>query len=211
MTNKDRFVFTLNFSLKEFAEKYGIVNTYIPKNVTSIDLIKDETKESYTFYDDLKNLKQCAISVVTSKKKYCCFWDRHPIEDIPIACPIKYNPNRVRKTYKSEITKEKYSITQCATSEKLKNINFQKDKRYSIDERENYTTEGCFCSFNCLLAFLQDDANRNNPLYKHSYMLTAEIYNYLTGGNLEDLSPAPHWTLLESYGGTLSVKEFRKL
>lgn len=212
MPNKvsTKFTFTLNFSQSEFTEKYGTFGI-VPKNTTSLDLIKAETKSSYTFYDDIKNLQTCEISVIVPDvKKYCCFWDRHPIgTGTPIGCPIKYEPNRVRKTYKSEITKEKYSISQCVTHARLDSLGISNDKRFSVDERERYIIEGCFCSFNCLLAFLQDEAIRTDPHYRFSYALASDIYTHITGKNLEELIPAPHWKTLDVYGGTLSISDFR--
>lgn len=130
------------------------------------------------------------------KLKLSCFWCRHLIpEDLAsISCPLKYAP-----------IYSKYSV--------------KGDKKYisTIDPTEPgcFHSDGLFCSFNCCLAYALD--NKHLAEFAHSRWLVNKMYiDYILSTNpsftLEDvktLKPAPSWRLLESYGGSMSIAEYR--
>lgn len=74
-------------------------------------------------------------------------------------------------------------------------------------EQKKYIVEGVFCSFNCLLAYHQE---QNNIRYRecgiHINMIFRELY-----GKRMTLVPSKSWKLLKEYGGELSVKDWKKL
>jgi hypothetical protein len=143
-----------------------------------------------------------------------CFWDRHDLSSaLHIGCPIYYFPNK-------PFIKPRYVHPELSNViDKFKSSNF----------KNVYITDGCFCSFECCLAFIED--NQHNPLYMWSKHLLHMMYNleYQTATHPHDhdqvydekesrselcelrvIRPAPSWRLLLPYGGTLSIAEFRE-
>jgi hypothetical protein len=145
-----------------------------------------------------------------AKKNYKCFWDRNviPKNIQPIGCPIKFIPDKIVKTYHSEISKEKYSITEYITCEKIKNL---KMDNITVENKNYYLTDGIFCSFNCCIAYIQSFENKKNPLYRFSENLLMKMYNEINpeDENME-IIPAPDWRMLTDFGGSLSIEEFRE-
>ena len=78
-----------------------------------------------------------------------------------------------------------------------------------LARQDKFEAEGVFCSFNCIKAYI-----REYPLNKYSEsggllcMLYYKIFNKRI--RLSDIIPAPNWRLLMSFGGPLSIEEFRK-
>jgi hypothetical protein len=174
-------------------------------------LNKEKFKEYYPFLDETKIVKTCKLSVPSSKGGIC-FWDRNPIpgEIYPIGCPTRYVSNKITKTYTSEISQETYNITENITEERLKDVQmnnkFSKPK-FKTEENNFYETDGIFCSFNCCLAFIND--NNKNILYDNSKNLLFKMYfDYFD--SKDEIIPAPHWRLLKEYGGVLSIEKFRE-
>ncbi len=196
--------------MRNIDQKYGIVVpslvpvSDIPKNTTKIeDLIPD----TISFTDDSKRVHECSISIIKGSGRYKCFWDKCeiPSDCVPIACPIKYIPNTLTKKFHSEITKSEYVLTEPV----IKNITV-KDKTLTVKENDYYETDGIFCSFNCCLAYIND--NSHNPMYKQSKVLLMNIYrNVCSRRKIKSCSllEAPHWRTLTDFGGKLTISEFR--
>lgn len=71
-----------------------------------------------------------------------------------------------------------------------------------------YYCDGVFCSFNCCKSFINN--NQLNSLYSKSNYLLQNLYKKIY--NIDTLiEPAPHWRLLKTYGGHLTINEFREL
>ena len=138
-----------------------------------------------------------------------CFWCRHAFSSHPIGCPIRYNPHRLVKTYNSEITKDTYTLRENISTQQLK-----EGKEYYVKEkvqffdRDYYVTDGVFCSFNCTMAFILD--NKANPLYLFSVNLLMKMYYDTFLETAPTLEPAPSWRLLMTYGGHMTIEDFRK-
>jgi hypothetical protein len=89
------------------------------------------------------------------------------------------------------------------------------DQKYEIKNDEYYFTDGIFCSFNCVKSFIKE--NTHNTLYQYSEMLLIKLFNYIMSLENKNIDlnkaviyPAPHWRLLQAYGGHLSINDFRK-
>lgn len=191
----------------------------IPVEATKLIDLEFEKKgpEMLSFISESKNLHKCSIAIIDfdKKKNYKCYWDRNiiPNEYTPIGCPLRYIPSKVTKIYHSQISKEKYKISEYVTEQRRISVESKKDSdaKYITDKNNYYETDGVFCSFNCCLAFLESPGNRKNPIYKNSKNLLFQIYKDLTdGGNPQDIIPAPHWRLLEDFGGHLNIEQFRE-
>lgn len=116
--------------------------------------------------------------------KFACFWDRHPIEGEIFKCPVRKVYRGDQKTYKSNINGNTYTI---------------RDNLNTSDYY--YETDGHFCSAECCMAFLAEEETRD-PLFADSRQL-------ITAAIGHEPNCAPHWRVLATYGGTLSIKEFR--
>lgn len=242
MPKNVNYIFSLvGVNLEKVDAKYGIGALksnldysqsvdHVPVNATSIDDLETVKKspEVISFLDESKKLRRCFVSMIdfqTNKKiegrgAYKCFWDRNYIPDNvqPIGCPIRYVPNRAVKSYNSEISKEKYTITEPITTERTESIKKRGDSRLAVIEQNYYETDGVFCSFNCCVAFIAD--NKRNPLYRHSESLLLQMYNDFIRSNehkesdtilnTQEIMPAPHWRVLQEFGGTLNIESFRE-
>ena len=225
--SKHSYTFCLTgVNIEKVEQKFGIVpmssvaeDEDIPEHTTKIselDTVK-KPKEIVSFLDEAKKLRKCVVaSIDYDKKRYKCYWCKDYIPDgtLPIGCPIKFIPSRVTKSYHSEISNEKYTISENITSKKYDEMKSKKDKRFFIEKRGYYETEGVFCSFNCLLAFINDPDNKKNPMYSFSESLFFQLYNDLNKdlpiADISEIHPAPHWKMLADFGGTLSIEKFRE-
>jgi hypothetical protein len=213
-----------NINTEEIDRKYGISissniteNSEIPKNSTKLsDIIQDNNNmpNSVSFMDEIKRLHKCDVSTIDLKTcydvktlRYNCYWCRHPFDTVPFGCPIQYVSNKTVKTYYSEISKDTYTIKENITKKRLESIS-KDDVSPEITKSGEpyYITDGIFCSFNCIIAFIDD--NKHNIMYANSKVLLNKLYKDVTGKRCE-IEHAPHWRLLQQYGGKLSINEFR--
>jgi len=221
---RNRTTFTLKIqNIDELDIKYGF-NKHdnfkcknSPINKTNLSDLSSLNKSDvkFSFYDESKKIHSCHICMVDKdsntllekKTNILCFWCKHTFDNIPIGCPIRYNCPQIYKQYYSEITKDKYSITEDITIMDHDNIEKQnKKKTVKLDKKFYYETTGIFCSFNCCLSYIKD--NFKNPLYNNSELLLSKIYKELFDIDI-NIKPSPNWTLLKSYGGPLTIEEFR--
>lgn len=214
------FIFTLrSININQINEKYGLSNTNLPEktsspvNTTKISelTISKNTPEVVSFLDESKKIHICKITMIDYKTRlnvnsfnYNCFWDRNPFDFRGIGCPIKYIPKQAVKSYYSEISKDFYTIKESVTNKREDSI----DSNVVIDNNgDYYETDGFFCSWNCMQAFIID--NKHNPIYDQSSNLLIKMYGDMTGERNVSILSAPHWRLLEEYGGYLSIEKFR--
>lgn len=185
---------------------------------TKIDEIIDTEPEIFSFLDETQRSHKCYITMtdylsrekLPAKTSISCFWDRNLFTTMPIGCPIKYIPSKLEKSYYSEITKDKYIILENISENVRKKIEEEKTQKKSlkIQINEHYETDGIFCSFNCVLAFIENE--KRNPVYKDSKHLLMRMYSDIFGPEIPVFIKAPSWRLLSDYGGHLSITEFRK-
>lgn len=224
--------------MAKFTLKKVNVETIIDKydlkgGVTQINTLMDKTnREEYTYLDENKRLKKCIITRVNiNDNTLSCFWCKHPVviaqsdkrgtkkkpndnlEKIVISCPIKYIPDQVVKTYYSHVTKDAYIIKESANERiwetKSKTVDSARDDLiFKYIHNDYYETDGAFCSFNCCLSYILD--NKHDPLYKDSEMLLKRIFMQTYSTEKAHILPAPHWRLLKSFGGILSIDDFRE-
>jgi hypothetical protein len=224
--SKRKYLFSLkNINIQKINEKYGLYslqNDTIPDNTTKIDdlnIIK-KTPDVVSFLDESKKNRICSVSMIFFKNSkgldknttYKCFWDRHDIPKniYPIGCPIKYIPSRVSKTYFSELSRENYTITEPVSKNKKEALKESGDTRIKIKGKEHYQTDGIFCSFNCCLSFLDSSENINNTIYRYSKPLLYQMYKEVNNGEELELMQAPHWRMLNPFGGNLTIEKFRE-
>ena len=221
---KKSYTFLLKgINIEKIDQKYGITfvsnitssSTEQPINTTKITDLNTDKKslELVSFLDESKRLHKCYITMIDFNSKsnikslgYNCFWDRHSFTTTPIGCPIKYIPSQAVKAYYSEISRDNYIIKENITPDRQEIMST--NLRLSINKNEFYETDGIFCSFNCCQAFIKD--NKHNIMYNHSETLLTEIYNNLFGDSISIIESAPHWRLLQEYGGHHTIDSFRE-
>lgn len=73
------------------------------------------------------------------------------------------------------------------------------------DETDIFYVYGCFCSFNCALAY-----NSSKNLHKDKIdSLIHLLYKKLHNGKIKYINPAPDKELLKEYGGNLTPEEYK--
>ena len=205
---------------KEIIKKYNLFNEPLeslicePKQKKTLisEVLERDPEISFSFYDEKRKPEKYIIHMynllslnkLPSTTNIHCFWDRHEFTTCPLGCPIKFVNSIIEKTYQS-ISKEEYNIRENITNEKIDTLN--KDL-LTIYDKNYYLVDGIFCSFNCILAFINE--NKRDPLYKESLSLLSSLYVDLTGDTMKILKPANDWRLLKQYGGNMSIEEFRE-
>lgn len=207
-----------NVNISKINQKYNLESenssNFDDKNITKTtkiaDLNQDKINESISFLDESKRIHKCHIVYIDyntkqdiSNNKYLCFWCRYSFDTKPIGCPIRYISKQAVKTYYSHISRDTYTIKD----------NISKDREttseeITITDGNYYESDGAFCSFNCVMAFIND--NKHKSLYRLSKQLLLKIYNEICNTKCETIIPSPDWRLLEDYGGILSISKFRE-
>lgn len=221
---KKKYTFTLtDINTKNINATYDIQisnDTKETKNsrknttkLSDLDTGGVETKKMISFLDESKNIHSCDVSMIdfTSNMnvnflRYNCFWCRNPFETQPLGCPVKYIPSQAVKSYKSRINSDNvYTIKEDVTPSRREQLSDNKD--LTIEEREYYETDGVFCSFNCIQAWIND--NKNKVLYNQSASLLRKLYRSLFNVKIPNIPSAPHWRVLEQHGGHMNIIQFR--
>ena len=181
-----------------------------PINITRISEITTEKPKIISFLDQGKLKHICNISFIDFKtnnqpNSVNCYWCRNYFNGDLLGCPIKYIPNQGVKKYNSKISKDIYTIKQDVL---LSEFNHKKCDNITIENKDIYKTDGVFCSFNCIKAYIDD--NKHNILYNNSNVLLYKMYRDITGTEIKKIERAPHWRILKEYGGHLTINEFRE-
>jgi hypothetical protein len=173
-------------------------------NFTSIDAQIEPAFSSYLSdprrqYTLKLSMVDCTTSENILDSERCaatsCFWCRHRFAALPIGCPIRYLPTQVVRTIVSK-NDDCYTIKENVHGSQTECVR----KAY-------FETDGIFCSFNCCLAFINDNAHKSR--YRHSKTLLANMYAAAVG-HVAQIQAAPSWRLLAEYGGHMSIDEFRQ-
>lgn len=166
------------------------------------EIIHEKSKRAYYFLDHRKIQNKLWGNMIdfttngplpTSTNKPC-WWCSGTFKNLPLGCPLRYNPNKT-----SGIEKERYEAKLKQTTIKNHTTN------------DFFETEGIFCSFPCCKAYIIDQGS--NPRYKDSLTLLSlmfSIFHEIPDDSEDaDFDAAPSWKLLKDYGGHLTYQEFR--
>lgn len=222
MSKKHHFTLK-NIDTESINNKYGLslvsnISKELPedsKTTKITDIMTLESEFLVSFLDENKKDIKCVYTMVEhltmnrlpEKTDINCFWCRHSFKTRPIGCPIKFVNSCVEKSYISHITKDKYYMKENLTKTKLKKLKSDTSEIEIIPiENDYFLTDGIFCSFNCILAFIKD--NNHNIFYRESFSLLHCLYESFVNKKMK-ITPAPNWRLLKQYGGNLTIDEFR--
>ena len=79
----------------------------------------------------------------------------------------------------------------------------------SHQEQKIYSTDGVFCSFNCVKAYI-NEKERLDVMYKNSHVLLAHMICDMKGTVTPvTVEPAPDKKLLSDYGGHMTEDQYR--
>jgi hypothetical protein len=120
-----------------------------------------------------------------------CWHDHHPFSTSPIGCPIRFVDQALEK---HQI--DTHYITTTTPNQPPR-----------INTNCYYLTMGIFCSFPCVLAFI--NSHKNESLYKDSKSLLYSLYYKLYATEMK-IKPANDWQCLKNYGGNMTIEEFRR-
>lgn len=223
---KTPYIILKNVCYDSIDIKYKFLTTYKDKNK---DMVAKKTKLSdtqetynFTFVNEAKNniLLTFTMRDLLNNKKLplhthiMCWWCRHQFNTVPLGCPLNYKFNKVSKSYFSEITKSNYILKEPITNSEMnflsQSFSEKNDDNAYIIDKENldyFLTEGVFCSFPCVKAYIIENKTKN-PKYDLSEMLLNLIYIKIFNVP-PDIIPAHDWKLLKAYGGNLSIEQYR--
>ncbi len=159
-----------------------------------LDLKFSKSCESIKFVDAVKHSHNCTVSTCHrhyKNHKFHCFWCRLSYNQEPLHCPIKFHPKQIIK---------KFENTHILKGNVEDSVVVNDTQDYDVGYFE---VDGSFCSWSCVISFIRD--NKHNPLFSQSEQLV-----YKMRGKYTSIVPAPHWRMLDMYGGSLSPLEMRK-
>ena len=193
--------FNIKFETNLDIEPSSSVNT-----TKIIDLQMDESMKLHSFIHESKKYTITMIDSVSKTRINCniCFWDHQPFDTQPIGCPIDFEAHILEKTvtYKEDALS---TMTQHVSKQKIKQVNTSTNG-IVVTEKNVYVTDGIFCSFNCCLAFIMDNAHTMK--YVKSRVLLMKMYTDIFQ-QIKLIKPAPSWRLLEQYGGSMTIDQFK--
>ncbi|ABF82056.1 hypothetical protein MIV026R [Invertebrate iridescent virus 3] len=178
--------------------------------------IKDD-HESVVVHNEIKHTKELWTFPRRSDwgtSGVRCYWDHHEFDGTPIYCPVSYRPRQVAKISKNEIkpTCRNQSIVDVSTFTIKENIPKSKDVSNLLEKDlikitdPYYEVDGVFCSPECCVAWIRNEKTKaGGSMYSDSERL---LHSML--GLVQKITPANNFRLLKSYGGNLTIDQFRK-
>jgi hypothetical protein len=200
---------------KDHTNHTNIADVVSPKNKGTIKFFDHVNRDAHTWIFTMKNHE--TLEKFTRSGDECCFHDRNPIpHNVKVlSCPVKYIPHMLIEennnefgancTHSYELTPKQFDHHVMKKTTIINPGDTTGIKTRYVVRGDYYLTDGFFCSFNCMLSFI--NKNKHTPLYKESLSLMNTLYLRITG-SLEKILPAPSWRLLKSYGGFMEIEDF---
>ncbi len=153
-----------------------------------------------TYYPDYVNSKSYPKTTAIP-----CFYCSEPFQNEPIGIPLNFIPSYYKTHMVSRHDQSIISLNiQINSRSEMKKCEERHD---TIVYRDYFQTEGNFCSFPCMLAFLSQHPEDTN---QHMLPLLKKYYTSLYGHQVPyNGDKAPDIRLLKKFGGHLTITEFR--
>jgi len=132
---------------------------------------------------------------------------------------------KFQTTKRAIVDSETKSIIQCLTA----SVKVNKDRTYhcwwctlSIDEspvgcpfkrqaNALYATDGIFCSFNCVKAYILDNVVKDSKFKDSARLLSLMAMENQSIEKPVNIVPSIHWRFLIQYGGHLTPDQYRQM
>lgn len=209
-------IFTLHVDYTELNRIIGLnsiaksASVVYPENITKIEAVfgsKDTnlSGSTFSFLDPSKKQKRWVMTMKDAMlkttlpekltKSVKCWWCHDSFVDKPLGCPLEiYDIGKKTISFYSHANKKDVVLPVQTTIGES-----------SEDETRFYITKGYFCSWGCLLSY--GHSVKKNQEHRECIQLIYQMYREYGGEGT--ISPAPHFSLLEEYGGPLSREEFK--
>lgn len=209
-TKRNKYTFILNdFDYRKIIDEFF----YLKNNVNEKEIVLSNNNQEEISNNIMYGNTQLSSSKSNEIKKHVtmvdfskmngvmpsatdknCWWCRNKFSNQPIGIPIMYYPD----TNAFELGASSNGV--------LIQKYFEKEN-IILNENDFFDVEGIFCSFPCCKAYIKE--HQFNSKYKYSQsnltLLYAKLYEELD----LDIPCAPSWKILEDYGGTLTIEQFR--
>lgn len=166
------------------------------KNITTLKPIKNKILDLET----KRLVHYVSITTKTIKDKiYNCWWCTLPIDDSPIGCPISMQINKGPTTLSDPgpgLRPGAEGLDPCGPSS---------------PHEVTYYTDGLFCCYNCIKAYIMD-YGEHDAKYKDSIRFLAMMVcdNEQTTDPVT-INPSPPWRFLQQYGGHVKPEQYREM
>ena len=128
--------------------------------------VLDSTRSNIKLWAPMFDL--VSNSLVPKETTIPCRWDHHSFSTSPIICPMNYvSGERARRVV----------------------------REFGLSSDEYFEGEGMFCSFPCVLAYI--NSKRGNTRYKKSRTYLTRMYS-IAFGVTEEYSPAPPFDIIDT-------------
>lgn len=189
-------------------------------------------KDKFKLYNYNIMLDINSEKFLNNENKIPCYYCRRKFDFVALGIPIKFYPS----TYviiDNSLQTSKYSfnykenIIRLNKSEKERIINILKknkelilekdcnvkehneNKEHKIITKNFFETDGVFCSFNCIVSYIEE--NNYNPIYQNSHNLIYLMYKQIFGKYpSQPFMRSPSWKLRKEYGGPLDDDDYSK-
>ena len=165
-------------------------------NITS--LLNEESNRYVTFLDPHQSTVKMWITMIDFVQEgplplhtnMPCWWCRDTFVTCPIGAPIYYHSNKT--------TGSRLDII----------INNLKKCNLPSDTVDFFETEGIFCSFPCVKAYISEELKKGNIFYKDSPTLFTLLYLKLYKKVIV-IDKAASWKIIDKWGGHLPIDHYR--
>jgi len=185
----------IKYDIWKSSSTYEMVDDIYDEKV--VDIMQDKS-DRYMYFIDSKKMKvKCWLNMIDFSRDGIlpnatnkpCWWCRHTFVTCPIGIPLKF------------WCKNSNSIHRLAVLEKCKELNIDVD-----DSFEFFETEGIFCSFPCVKAYVMSDIN--NPRYKESLSNLTLLFSNIHKC-IKPIPVASSWKVLDIWGGHQTIEQYR--
>lgn len=179
-------------------------------------------KDKFKLYNYNIMLDTQSEKFLNNESKIPCYYCRRKFDFVTLGIPIKYYPsiyiivdnNSQTSKYSFNYKENTIRLNKSEKERILNMIKKNKDiisehKEHKIITRNFFETDGIFCSFNCMVSYIEE--NSYNPLYQNSYSLIYLMYKQIFGEYpSQSFIRSPSWKLRKEYGGPLDDDDYNK-
>ena len=221
----------LNVSNNKISDKnYTTINKLNFTSLSCEPVLTYIQKDKFKLYNYNIMIDTNTQTLINNVCDVPCFYCRRKFDYIPLGIPIKYYPslyilidNSLQTSKYSFNYKENIIRLNKNEKERLLNIlknnpniiyenkyeNKEQRREHKIVTKNFFETDGNFCSFNCIISFIEE--NGNNPLYQNSYNYLYLMYKQIFGEYpSQPFIRSPSWKLRKEYGGPLNDDDYSK-